>query len=290
MFGAVYTDKFIVQQLIDIPWIGEASVHEDVRAISIARVFTSLRLAVTALDKYYGQVWEDPYTPIYAPPRPHPRLFPYPTKFDKFPTSANTGSECTEFEYIDAFSADPTNVTFLARVKSSNQKLVVKFVDRYGVEAHQLLADEGMAPRLLYCGLLDGKNDVRTAGTPSQGGVESSGLYVGPMRMVVMEFIEGKTAEKMFPMPSDAREKTRKVIEKLHGAQFVLGDLQASNVVFSGNEVFLIHFDWAGRVGKARYPLRLSRAVKWPATAKELELKPILMEHDRFMLDQLFSE
>ena len=32
---------------------------------------------------------------------------------------------------IDAFHAEPTNATFLAKVKLSDQKLVVKFVGRY---------------------------------------------------------------------------------------------------------------------------------------------------------------
>ena len=68
ILGVVYTDKFIVQRLTDTMWIGEATTHEDSRVYSLARVFTSLRFAVATLDKYYGQVWEDPNIPIYAPP------------------------------------------------------------------------------------------------------------------------------------------------------------------------------------------------------------------------------
>ena len=108
-------------------------------------------------------------------------------KFEEYRPEANAGPKYTEFEYIDTFRADLTNVTFLAKVKSSDQELVVKFVGRYGVEAHQLLADAGMAPRLLYCGLMDGKSDVRNAGSCAQGSIKRGGLYVGLMRMVVME-------------------------------------------------------------------------------------------------------
>jgi len=290
ILGVVYTDKFVVQRLTDIKWIGEATTHEDARVYHLARVFASLRLAVAALDKYYDEVSQDPDIPALVFNEPHPRFFPHPTKYEEYRAEANLEPKCTEFEYINAFRADPSNVTFLAKVKSSDQKLVIKFVDRYGVEAHQLLADAGMAPRLLYCGLLDGKNDVRNTGSPVQGSTKPGGLYVGPIRMVVMEHTEGKTAEEESTWPNDAREKIETAIQKLHNSQLVFGDLRGPNVVFSGGSVFLIDFDWAGRVNEARYPRNLSRRVKWPRKAEELEMKPILMDHDLFMLDQLFPK
>ena len=245
---------------------------------------------MTALDEYYGQVDKDPNIPALVLNKPHPRLFPYPTSFDEYPTEAGEEPKPTEFEYIDAFRADPTNVTFLAKVKSSDRKLVIKFVDRYGVEAHKVLASAGMAPRLLYCGLLDGKTDIRSAESHPQGSTKLGGLHVGPMRMVVMEHVEGKTADEEHTWPRDARDKTAKAIQTLHDASLVFGDLRAPNVMFSGNEVFLIDFDWAGKVDEARYPRNLSRSVRWPEEAEELEMKPILMDHDWFMLDQLFPK
>ena len=146
-------------------WVGEASTQEDTRLYQLARIFTSLCRALVALDKYYDQIWNDNSIPALEPDKPHPRLFPYPTKFQEYraevdaksktadagSTTADAESRTTEFEYIDAFRADPTNVTFLAKVKPSDSdwKLVVKFVDRYGVEAHELLANAEMAPKLL---------------------------------------------------------------------------------------------------------------------------------------------
>ena len=90
-------------------------------------------------------------------------------------------------------------------------------------------------------------------------------------------------------MPKDIREKTE-VIQKLHDAQLGFAGLRAPNVMVSGDEVFLIDFDWAGKVNEARYPLNLSRSVKWPKEAKELEMEYILLDHGRFVLDKLFSE
>ena len=284
-------------------WVGEATTQEDTRMYRLARVFASLRLAVTALDRYYDQVLQNPDIPdldlaLLAVNRPHPRFFPYPTKFREYRTESGPESKAaddatpdyTEFEYIRPFSGAPANVVFLIKVKSLGQNLVIKFVDRYGVEAHQLLADARMAPRLLYCGLLDGRNDVRSARTRAGGETKAGGLYVGPTRMVVMEYIEGDTGVESAPRPNDAREKVEEAIRKLHAADFVFGDLRGPNIIFSEDRAFLIGFDWAGRVGKARYPRGLSRSVRWPGEVEELEMKPILMDHDRFMLDQLFPK
>ena len=266
---------------------------------NLARVFASLRIAVEELDQYYDHVLQTPNIPALGPAlasvEPHPRFFPYPTRFQEYHTEPGPKSEVadeyTEFEYIRPFGGAPTNVTFLAKVKSSDQNLVViKFVDRYGVEAHQLLADAGMAPRLLYCGLLDGENDVRNTGSHAKGRITGGGLYLGPMRMVVMDYIEGTTAAESASWPGSAREKVEEVVQKLHAAQLVFGDLRGPNIMFSEGKALLIDFDWAGKVNEARYPRNLSRSVRWPEEAGELEMKPILMDHDRFMLEQLFPK
>ena len=99
--------------------------------------------------------------------------------------------------------------------------------------------------------------------------------------MVVMEHIEGDTAEKAFALPKGVREKT---------AQLVFGDLRGPNVMLSGDKVFLIEIDWAGKVNEVQYPLNLSRSVKWAKEAEELEMKYIFMHHDLFMLGQLFPK
>lgn len=66
---------------------------------------------------------------------------------------------------------------------------VVKFVARYGADTHQELAEIGMAPRLRFCGSLDGRDDVRD--TPTESTKEVFGLHLGPLRMVAMDYVEG---------------------------------------------------------------------------------------------------
>ena len=105
-------------------------------------MFGPLRLAIAALDEF-----EEYRTRTYAEP------------------------EWAEFEHIDLPSVAPTNVTSIAKVNPSGQKLVIKFVEKYGAEARELLAREGVTPRLLYCGLLDGKRDFRHVGSDFRGSI-----------------------------------------------------------------------------------------------------------------------
>ena len=95
---------------------------------------------------------------------------------------------------------------------------MVKCVEKYGVEVHQLLADAGMAPRLLYCGLLDGEDDVRDAESRARGSTTAGGLYACPVDMAVMEHIEGDTVDKVSALPNNVREKIEEAIQKLHDA------------------------------------------------------------------------
>jgi hypothetical protein len=55
------------------------------------------------------------------------------------------------------------------------------------------------------------------------------------------------------------------------------------------SRVHLIDFSWARKVNEAQHPLHLSKHVTWPEEARELELEPILVDYDRFMLDQRFK-
>jgi len=154
------------------------------------------------------------------------------------------------------------------------------------VEAHEHLAKAGMAPRLLYYGTLDGENDVRD-GTSCAEGTIQYGLYIGPLRMVVMDRIT--QVAKRNAWPKGAWEQVRNAIDALHEKNLVFGDLREPNVLFSGGKVFLIDFDWAGKEGEARYPRRLLSQGKWPAELRKLGGQLITYDHDFCMLDKLFS-
>ena len=272
-------------------WIGVATPQEEGRLYRLARVFYALRLAIAALDDYYDQISKDEQIPKLVDNEPHPRLFPYPTEFEEYtPNSSETAqSSPIRFKYINFPSTADTNVTFIAKVESQNRELVVKFVERYGVEAHDLLASKGMAPRLLYCGHPDGKHDVRSDESRAQGSIKTGGLYVGPIQMVIMEYIKGTTLDARKNPPKDTHAEIQLAIGILHESGFVFGDLRAPNIMISEDKPYLIDFDWSGREGEVRYPLHLSKNVDWPEEPLQLELKLILKDHDLIMLDKLFG-
>ena len=64
--------------------------------------------------------------------------------------------------------------------------VVIKFVECYGEEAHQLLAEEHLVPQLLYCGKV---------------GIHNDNLTYGELCMVVMEYIDRETLHKVKQVP-----------------------------------------------------------------------------------------
>ena len=71
-----------------------------------------------------------------------------------------------------------------------------------------------------------------------RGSTKLCGIYIGLMRMVITEFIEGTTVDGMTSLPSDA--------------QIVFGDPQGSQ----------------GQAGEAHYHRNVSTRVQWPESAE----------------------
>ncbi|EGN91906.1 hypothetical protein SERLA73DRAFT_118067 [Serpula lacrymans var. lacrymans S7.3] len=266
VLGVVWTDRFIVQRLTDIMWLGEARTYEDGHLYQLARTFTALRHCQNSLNTFYDDLLMHDDL-VLIPNEPHPRYFPYPTSFIEHGSNSTTS-----FKYLDVMEDDSTNVAFQAEtISDPPKKVIVKFVDRYGVLAHTCLADYGMAPNLLYCGLLNGKDDC-------------------PLRMVVMDFIEGENAQKTSPAawPLDTRAQIKEALANLHRKGLVFGDLRPPNIMFTRSKVILIDFDWAGPENQVRYPKGLSSHVQWPEGARDFQL--ITRVHDMAMLDAYFPD
>ncbi|KAK0217128.1 hypothetical protein IW262DRAFT_1449540 [Armillaria fumosa] len=284
VLGVVWIDRFIVQRLTDIMWVGEATTYENAHLYRLSRIFTSLRDCLQTLHTFYDGIKDRPDLEL-IPDEPHPRYFPYPDSFHEFESRTET-----KFKYLDVLESDSTNVTFLAQTTSDEpRKLIVKFIDRYGVSAHACLAADNVAPRLFFCGLLNGIDDVRDVA--GAGGVtKCSGLYVGTLRMVIMEYIDGNSAQTTPPdaWPTDAYTQIQAALVKLHSRGPVFGDLRQPNVVFTRNsKALLIDFDWSGEEDQVCYPKDLSRGVTWHRDAQGFQL--IKKEHDMAMLDMHFT-
>ncbi|KAK1224036.1 hypothetical protein PQX77_013058, partial [Marasmius sp. AFHP31] len=192
-----------------------------------------------------------------------------------------------------------TNVAYIA-MANDQYEVLVKFSDRYGYEAHEHLADKGLAPQLYYVGLLDGsaehdvKQCVEARGTTR---TERCGLYEGPVKMIVMEYLNGEdgwTKLKKLKWPRNAHEQVRDAVNALHQAGYVFGDLRPSNVVFTPKsdnarefKACLIDFDWSGREGEVFYPPGMSKEAGWTKGVEPF--KQIEKGHDLAMLDLHFK-
>lgn len=85
------------------------------------------------------------------------------------------------------------------------------------------------------------------------------------------------------------KERLDEVLGQMHQQGFVHGDVRNVNVMVTNGPtpaVMLVDFDWAGRIGEARYPMNVNREdVYRPEGAVDNEL--ILAEHDMSMLAEL---
>lgn len=265
IMGAVFTTQPIVQRLTDFIWLGTSPNINDAQCIRVAGVLRALKAGVRTLNDYYRDL---AYLPLLSNAH-HPRFFPFPTFY-----SVNQSQ--VHFKYLEPLKPfDPDCVTFLAEIISDKTKVVVKFAQTYGVEARRLLAQHNLAPPLLYFKHLN-----------------EDGTGYGALKMVVMVYVEGKTASKVFSgatLSPNVVGDLERALNILHGEGFVFGDLRRPNIMImpEDNTVRLIDFDWAGRENEARYPIHLnqSKEVKWADGVGSY--RKIHKKHDLDMLNLL---
>jgi hypothetical protein len=155
--------------------------------------------------------------------------------------------------------------------------LVVKFVERYGVEAHQALATAHLAPQLHYYGSI--WPDIPDA---------------TPWRMVVMEFLEGRILSEESSYSPTICEAIRNAVELLHEQGLVHGDLRALNIIVTptanGHAARIVDFDWAGKNGEVTYPhgVNLHAKLGWARGVRPLGL--IEPKHDMHMIKRYKSD
>ena len=257
----------VVQRLTDCIWVGLDSVHNEPHIKYVTRFFSALKLGVNKLGSYYKSVKPDDTSALES------RYFPSITSY-------RNDDGLVDFEYLGYLEDRSDCVTLRARTRAkSSSVIVVKFVDRYGDRAHHLLADEGLAPKLLYYG--------------SPHVTEEQPSY-HHLFMVVMDYIEGPTLAKAKAVMDDrakvvARSEIRRALDLLHNAGLVFGDLRSPNIMvkITTGEVKLIDFNWAGVEGQVTYPYLISKDIPWPEGVEAL--KTIECVHDLQMFHKLFQ-
>lgn len=149
---------------------------------------------------------------------------------------------------------------FTAKYKGID--VFLKYSSTYGQVAHSLLADAGLAPRLIVCEHLAG------------------GWYG-----VIMEYVQGTA------LPDTITDTTRaslyKAVKLLQDNNFVHGDLRPPNLMLTGETVCLLDFDWAGLEGEVRYPVNVDMS----HSCWHKDVKPggkILKAHDLHLVHSLY--
>ncbi|KAI0291295.1 hypothetical protein BC826DRAFT_886738, partial [Russula brevipes] len=149
-------------------------------------------------------------------------------------------------------------------------EVVVKFTANYNEQAHRILADEGLAPKLYACQRV-----------------------IGNLFMVVMERLNGTPMSAGIPerrLEDSVFDDIRRAVGHLQGHNLVHGDLRAVNIMLEPNQKHakVIDFDWAGTSGTDRYPLTMNKgelADEWhPAVVAG---GPMETNHDVYALDEV---
>ena len=144
-------------------------------------------------------------------------------------------------------------------------EVVVKFTVKYHEEAHRILTENQLAPKLYFCIPL-----------------------VGDMHMVIMDYVNSaslfyKNVRNAGTIYSDVN----KAIGLLHERDLVFGDLRLQNILPKPSRgAMLIDFDWVGKHGVDRYPASWNKNTQAPGVGRrELMDKG----HDLFMLSELWT-
>jgi serine/threonine protein kinase len=262
ILGAVFVVRPIIQPLTDYMWLGE-DVHRPIDG-NLRRVVHTLSALDTGLktlaDEYHH--WQ---------PSPSPWLHLFP-----FSTSYKINNATIKFRYLDHLApVESARAVFKAEM-STGQLIVVKFTQRYNHAAHRLLASHGLAPQLLYY--------------PEMSPNQSEGIF-GGLQMIVMEYVDGKTAHGVPNELSIAFKDVEKAMKVLHDAGLVFGDLRTPNIMIKKDtgRGLLIDFDWCAKVGQGRYPKTINvKSVRWhPYVQGGGVMK---QEHDLHMLELLRPE
>jgi hypothetical protein len=250
---AVYVDTLLTTNLL----LGH---FPDQKVLHIARIASAVDTAKKGLREYYKNLPDRldlTRHPCFPNPTPVEGVLPilrYTGKFDKYTGKVQ--------DVLDATLRSSAIFTAELVVPGQNvEKVVVKFTPTYCPEAHALLANEDLAPKLHVCTKLKG------------------GLW-----MVVMDHVEDKRVLEILKgkvqPPMEIYAQVKKAVELLHEQNLVFGDLRPGNMLYSfkSRKLRLVDFDMAGKHGIARYPATLNRRDSWPLSMTRGA--PLLKEHD----------
>lgn len=237
-----------------------------------ARTFGALRIAVRKLQS------------VYLNPVPALEFLDINLECPSYRKYTDGNGVSQEFVY-EEMQKLRGSLIFFGKLKSEpQQRICIKFVTRYGDDAHRFCAAEGHAPELIaFEKLPDGWYMVVMSALDIDDRPLSSStdsyrtLYHYRDRAPELRALEG-------PLNT--------FITAFHNKGFVHGDLRDVNLIIKLGgqdkiQFMLLDFDWAGEVHKTYYPPHVNRQqIIRPSGARDgLE---ILQAHDLEMIHFLF--
>ena len=256
IYGAIYTDTVVVDRLTPCLWLAFQPNNRSAMA-QLAKTLKALKNALQRLQTYY-----DPDLP-----------------------SADAQAQFPCFREFD-YEQQVTQITYTAEIKNhvfraetnTGKRVIVKFVERYGTDAHKACAREGFAPQLL-----------------------SVKQVTSQYKMVVMEDVENATTlwSYLRSNPNDKKRllsRCKEALKALHEKGFCHGDFRSNNILVvpvntNENDIQVIDFDWSGvaNTDTCTYPLFMNHVnLQWHETASDGKvLKP---EHDLYLWSQFTCE
>ena len=273
-------ERIVVNQLLILDLNDGFDRNSMVR--KLARIASALAECASLLEQEYKQVMQQGSSADRCRP-----CFPQPTLDPRSPSSSSLpvltykkrlNDRNESFQIRENPSPQDLRSLFVAKLVlddhdgSKQPDVVVKFTSSYNEEAHKLLAEHNLAPKLYGCHRV-----------------------IGNLFMVVMERVKGKNikAHELTeePLEGSVFEDITEAVKLLQEHDFVHGDLRAVNVMIDGEvKAKLIDFDWAGKSGTARYPVTINKDALKDEWHPDVEAGGFMeTDHDRFALDSVLK-
>ncbi|KAG2120579.1 uncharacterized protein F5147DRAFT_562536 [Suillus discolor] len=267
--GSVLTHKVQSDILVPIiPLFGHSTdLHLQLMAV---RALGALKIAIKKLTNLYSCQIPTVESKNQSPGYPYPRSY----------INSTSTNGIQEFSYNETQILRDQLIFFGETVGDvAGSKICIKFVRHYSPEAHKFCAGKGRAPKLIaYDPLPGGWNmvvmdalDIDHDNFPQQ-----PGSYRQLSKMAVVD-------------RQPLKEDITSLIQDLHTAGYVHGDLRDANFVVKNQKDFmLLDFDWAGLKHKTHYPIRVNwKDIQRPNDARDGN--KITTEHDLEMLKFIFD-
>jgi tRNA A-37 threonylcarbamoyl transferase component Bud32 len=268
-YGAIWDGQIRVEALVTFD-LTTRHLNEKGR-FAIASGLDAFKEAVDDIQAHYAGMQAEAAPPPHNSDVATSRKFPYLTSFE-------INGQQLACVYRSRLATE-VNLIFSVTSAQVPGKYVVKFTRQYSVEAHEWLASCNLAPQLRQR-----KN------------------ILGGWIIIFMDYSRYTLLSDLNLLKEQQEKvqlKVTMVLKKFHDQGFVHGDVRKNNILVDRDSlssrdaddvrIHFVDFDWAGKVGEAKYPFNINtKTVKRPDGVEGGVL--ITREHDEIMARYMFPE